>query len=427
MAATVRAMVEVERALALAQGHLGVIPAEAGKTIARELVSFEADLADIGAQTVDSGVATIALVKQLRARVGGEAAAFIHFGATSQDIIDTALVLRLVPVLEQLEKGLTATIAGLCRLAEAHRDTPMAGRTRFQQALPTSFGLKAAGWMTPLVRHLERLQQMRPRLLVVSFGGAGGTLASLADRGVEVEAALARELDLGLPDGIWHTQRDSVAELASWLSLVTGSLGKMAQDILLMVQNEVAELRETETTGRGGSSTLPQKANPISSEVVVSAARMNASLLTAIHQGQIQEHERGGPGWQLEWLSLPQMLACTGGALAHARGLAEQLSVKADAMRTNLDLSNGLLLAEAASFRIAEFMPKPEAQALVKTACQECIRSGQHLVDVLRETVDHPVDWDALRDPRNYLGSADALIDRALQRARAQAAVAAAD
>ena len=415
--AAVRAMVEVERALARAQAKLGVIPADAGPAISEALDAFVPDLSAIGLETVDSGVATIALVKQLRAKVGGEAAGFVHFGATSQDIIDTALVLRLVPIIEVLETRLQAVLGGLSSLAERHRKTAMVARTRYQQALPTSFGLKAAGWLSPLVRHRQRLGELRGRLLVVSFGGAGGTLASLAERGLAVETELASELGLGIPDGVWHTQRDNLAEFAGWLSLLTGSLGKMAQDVLLMAQNEVGELRETSIAGKGGSSTLPQKANPISSEVMVSAARFNAGMLSNMHQALIQEHERGGPGWQVEWMCLPQMIACAGGSLAHAAELAEQMSVQLPALGRNLNLSNGLLLAEAASFRLAEFMPRPQAQALVKAACNQSLETGQHLIDLLQSEVSHPVDWDGLRDPRNYLGATDALIDRAIRKA----------
>jgi len=253
---------------------------------------------------------------------------------------------------------------------------------------------------------------------VVSFGGAAGTLASLQNSGLAVEAGLAEELSLGVPGGVWHTQRDSMAELAGWLAMVTGACGKMGQDVLLLAQNEVAELRETAVLGRGGSSTLPQKANPISSEVLVSAARMNAGLLANVHQGVVQEHERGGPGWQLEWMCLSQMLACTGGALRHATRLASEMDVQADAMAGNLERSRGLLLAEAASFALAKFMPKPQAQAVVKETCLECIADGRHLMDALAERVDHPVDWSALRDPRNYLGEAQGLINRALLLAR---------
>lgn len=417
-AALVASMVEVEAALARAEARVGVIPAEAGTAIDRALGSYQPDLETIGLRTADSGVATIELVRQLRAHVGGTAGAFVHFGATSQDIIDTAFVLRLRAILSLLESSLRACLAGLAEQAERHRETPLAGRTRFQQALPTSFGLKVAGWMGPLIRNLQRLDELRPRVLAVSFGGAGGTLASLGDQGLAVEAALAEELDLSVPTGIWHTQRDGMGDLAGWLSLVTGACGKVGQDVLLLAQNEVAELRETGVAGRGGSSTLPQKANPISSEVLVSAARMNAGLVANVHQAMLQEHERGGPGWQVEWMCLPQMLACAGGALSHMERLASEMSVQAESMARNLENAQGLLLAEAASFRLAEFMPKPDAQALVKEACLRCIENGQHLVDELMNCVDHPVDWPALRDPRNYLGEASGLIDRTLAAAR---------
>ena len=417
-AETVRAMIRVEVALARAEARLGVIPAAAAEAISRAGAGFAADLGAMGASTEKSGVATIALVEQFRQTIGGEAAAWLHWGATSQDIIDTALVIRLAPLLDHVDARLAALVAGLAGLADRHRGTVLAARTRFQQALPTSFGLKAAGWLLPLLRHRRRLEELRPRLLTVQFGGAAGTLAALGGDGAAVMDALADELGLVRATAPWHAQRDGVAELAGWLSLVTGSLGKFGQDMILMAQTEVGEVRESAASGRGGSSTLPQKANPVAGEVLVTAARMNATLVSAVHQGQIQEHERGGPGWQLEWLALPQMLACTGAALRQAGGLVERLEVSAERMAANLASQNGLLLAEAASFALAAHMPRPDAQALVKQACATVMAEGLPLVEVLRGRTDAPVDWVALADPANYLGANDQLIDRVLAEAR---------
>lgn len=411
--ATLRAMLDVEAGLARVQGRLGIIPAGAAARIADVAAAFEANLAGIAAGTEKSGVPIIPLVEQLRAAVGGEAAGYVHWGATSQDIVDTGLVLRLRGVAGLLEGRILRLSGLLAKLADLHRGTAMAARTRSQQALPTSFGLKVAGWLSPLVDHAARLEEMRPRLLAVQFGGAVGTLAALGDRGIEAMEALGAELDLAVPAAPWHARRDGLSEFAGWLSLVTGSLGKMAQDLILLAQSEVAEVRPG---AGGGSSTMPQKSNPVACEVMVTLARSNATLLSAMHQAAIQEHERGSPGWQLEWLTLPQMAVAAGAALNHAITVVETLEVDAARMRANLDASNGLILAEAASFALSAHMPRAEAQALVKDACRAVAKTGRPLMEILAGRTDAPVDWVAVADPANYLGTANALIDRILAR-----------
>jgi 3-carboxy-cis,cis-muconate cycloisomerase len=414
-AATIRAMLDVEAALARVQARLGIVPEDAAARIAGVAASFEPDIAGIAAGTEKSGVPIIPLVEQLRAAVGGEAAGYVHWGATSQDIVDTGLVLRLRGVAGLLEGKIERLSGLLGKLADQHRGTVMAARTRSQQALPTSFGLKAAGWLAPLIDHTTRLDELRSRLFAVQFGGAVGTLAALGERGIEVMEALGEELDLAVPAAPWHVRRDSLAEFAGWLSMVSASLGKMAQDLILLAQSEVAEVRPG---AGGGSSTMPQKSNPVACEVIVTAARSNATLISAMHQAMIQEHERGSPGWQLEWITLPQMAVTTGAALNHAIAVVETLEVDATRMRANLDASNGLILAEAATFALAEHMPRPQAQALVKEACGEVAKSGQSLTKLLAAKTDAPVDWDAAADPANYLGAANELIDRILSRRR---------
>ena len=412
-AATVRAMLDVEAALARVQARLGIIPEDAAARIANVAASFEADIAGIAAGTEKSGVPIIPLVEQLRAAVGGEAAAYVHWGATSQDIVDTGLVLRLRGVADQLAAKVETLSGLLAGLADEHRGTVMAARTRSQQALPTSFGLKAAGWLSPLIDHRARLEEIRPRLLAVQFGGAAGTLAALGERGIEVMEALGAELNLAVPAAPWHVQRHGLAEFAGWLSVVTGSVAKIAQDLILLAQSEVAEVRPG---AGGGSSTMPQKSNPVACEAMVTLARSNATLLSAMHQAMIQEHERGGPGWQLEWLTLPQMAVATGAALNHAIAVIGTLDVDAARMRANLEASGGLILAEAAAFVLAEHMPRLEAQTLVKQSCSEAAKSGQPLMKLLAGKTDAPVDWDAVADPANYLGAANELIDRILSR-----------
>ncbi len=415
-AAQARAMVRVEGALAAVQGRLGVIEAEAAGRIVGALAGFEPDLADLAQGTASAGVPVPALVAQLRAAVGGPAGGFVHWGATSQDIVDTALVLCLREVAALLEARLVATAEALARLADAHRATPTVARTRFQQALPTVFGLKVAGWLAPLLRHRERLRELRPRLLLVQLGGAAGNLAALGERGVEVMEALAAELDLGCPPMPWHSQRDALAEFASWLALLTGSLGKIGGDVLLLAQNEVAEVREA---AGGGSSTMPQKSNPVRAEALVTLARRNAALVAGMHQAAVHAHERDGAAWQLEWTILPGMAAGAAAALAHAHALAATLVVDAGRMRAVLDGTRGLLLAEAVSFALAGRMGRAEAQALVKAAAREVLESGGDLVEAVaaRAAGGPPIDGPALRARAERPACADALIDRVLEAA----------
>ena len=419
----VRHMLNVEAALAQVQGRLGVIPTDAAAHIASTAAALEIDFALLQAGTEKAGLPVIELVRQLRAAVhktaGAGAASYVHWGATTQDIMDTALVLQIRAALTILETKLRQVVQHLAQLAERHRHTLMAGRTHSQQALPITFGLKAANWLAPLLRHQQRLAQLKPRLLTVQFGGAAGTLASLGADGLVVVEALAAELDLNTPLLPWHTQRDNLAELAGWLSLISGSLAKMAQDIILLAQSEVGEVQESADRSRGGSSTMPQKSNPIISELIIAAARANAAQLSAMHGALIQEHERATHGWQLEWLTLPQMFAHTATALNKALLLSQNLAVDAARMRQNVAASNGLMLAEAVSFALAAHMARSAAKALVTQAVQTALAEDRHLVDVVQGMTEAPVDWETLRDERNYLGAAQQFIDRVLAEANA--------
>jgi 3-carboxy-cis,cis-muconate cycloisomerase len=303
----------------------------------------------------------------------------------------------------------------------------LAGRTHGQQALPITFGIKIAAWLTPILRHLQRLDEILPRLLVVQFGGAAGTLAALGAKGLAVMQGLAEELRLGVPLMPWHAQRDSLVEFAGWLSLVTGSLGKMAQDIILLAQTEVGEVGESAEQGRGGSSTMPQKSNPITSELIVAAARTNAALLSALHNAQIQEQERATHGWQMEWLTLPQMMLLTSGALKHARYLASHLQADGKTMRANIARGNDLILAEAAVFTLARAMPKAKAEELVKKACGVALSEGKQVIQVVQELsageiVAGSIDWQALAQPENYLGASNEILDRVLNAAYSRVA-----
>jgi 3-carboxy-cis,cis-muconate cycloisomerase len=308
-------------------------------------------------------------------------------------------------------------IKNLAQLARRYRSSLMAGRTHSQQALPIPFGLKVAGWLAPLLRHRQRLAELKPRLLVVQLGGAAGTLAALGELGRNVQAEVAADLNLGVPLMPWHSQRDSLAEVAGWLSLVSGSLAKMAQDVILLAQSEVGEVRESADPWRGGSSTMPQKSNPIASELIIAAARTNASLLAAMHQALVQEHERASHGWQVEWLNLPPMFALTSAALDKAVFLSQHLVVDEDRMRQNVAASNGLMLAEAITFALVPFMSRAEAKQLVQESCQLALEQGRHLIDIVSEKTGAPVDWQALRDEAAYFGSAGAFITRVLHEA----------
>lgn len=412
----VRCLLEVEGSLARVQGQLGVIPAGAAEHIASQVATLSVDFDQLRSGTEQAGFPVIELVRQLRAHMGNDTADYVHWGATTQDVMDTALVLQIRAAIAILEPELKTLIQSLARLADQHRHTLMAGRTHSQQALPIPFGLKVAGWLAPLIRHCERLSQLKPRLLVVQFGGAAGTLAALGKAGIPVRNALSAELELGIPLMPWHSQRDALAELANWLSLLTGSLAKMAQDVILLAQSEIAEARESSDVTRGGSSAMPQKSNPVVSEFILVAHRTNASLLSSMHQALVQEHERGTYG-QMEWLALPQMFALTGSALEKAAWLGENLVVDADRMRANVAASGGLMLAEAVTYALAPYIGFAAAKKTVSEAAGRAAADGRRLLDIIREQSQVPLDWESLREEENYLGASETFIDEVIQSA----------
>ena len=407
--AQVRAMLAVEAALVRVEGRLGVIPADAAARIADVARYLEPDLDEIGAGTAADGVPIPALVKALRGAVGARAVPYVHWGATSQDIIDTALVLRLKDALDLLSARLEEVIAALTAQAREHSALVMAARTRSQIATPMTFGLKVATWLVPLMRHRDRLAELRPRLEVVQFGGAAGTLAALGDQGIAVMEGLAAELGLVAPPLPWHSQGDTMAELGGWLSLVTGSLGKMGEDLVLLGQSEVGEVSAGDG---GGSSTMPNKSNPVAAETLVALARFNAGMVGTLHQALIQRHERDGAAWPLTWLALPPMLMATAGALGHAAKLSVALQPDAARMAEHLEATHGLILAEAATFLLAAHMPRPQAQELVAACCKEATAAGRHLFDILAERADAPIDWPAEKDPARHVGATEALVKR---------------
>lgn len=410
--AVIRAMLDVEGALALAEADAGLLPQPSADHIAMVCQNVTIAPADLADGTARDGVPVPVFVAELRKAVGPEHASYVHWGATSQDIHDTALLLRLRQVLDLHEKALWTLAGKLADLTEAHRATPIAARTRMQQATPTSFGLKVAVWLSSILRNIERLKSVRTGLLLLSFGGASGNLSALGDHAIAVETRLAERLSLAVSTAPWHAVRDGYLDYANWLALVTGTLGKIGNDLILLAQNEVAEIS---LGSGGGSSTMPNKVNPVGPEVLVTLARNNIGLLANMHQSALHEHERGGASWMLEWLNLPQMAVATGTALAHANAVFDALTVNADRMRENIEASNGLLLAEAASFELSAHMPRPKAQALVKNACKTALESKRHLFDILSEATDTPIDWRALREPAGHMGSSDVLISRVLE------------
>ncbi len=406
--AEVRAMLLVEGMLAKVQGELGVIPEDSAFFIQRSSMEVQIDPAALADGMARDGVPVPALVEAFRkAMEAPEHAQYVHWGATSQDIMDTALVLRLRQFVTLVEKRLESLEGALTGLARETRDVVMAARTRSQIATPTTFGAVVAGWVLPLRRHRERLARLRGRLLVVSLSGASGTASALGGKAGETERALAEALKLGVAEGPWHTARDSIGELAALLSLIAGSLGKIGQDVILLSQSEVAEI---DTGKGGGSSTMPQKSNPVAAETLVTMGRFTAGIVGQIHQSQIHAQQRDGTAWAQEWLVLPQICIATGVALQHAITLAGNLQPNPGRMLSNIAATSGTIFAEAASFALAEHMPRPEAQEKVKQAVHSALRDGKHLRDVLEATTDADVDWNAVFDATRQTGRATDIV-----------------
>lgn len=410
-------MLDVEAALARAQARLGIIPAEAAAAITTAATYANLDPAELAASVRNVGYPVVGLVRGLSRAAGEEAGRWTHWGATTQDIMDTATVLQVREGLTLIETSLTAILRALITQAQRHRDTVMAGRTHLQQALPTSFGLKCATWALPLIRHLERLSQLRPRVEQVSFGGAAGTLASLGDEGIAVMESLAEELGLHPATAPWHVARDSLAETVSLLGLIAGSLAKFATDTALLSQTEVGEISEPHVQGRGSSSTMPQKRNPISAEYVRAGAQGAQAMVPLMQGAMAQDHERGTGPWQAEILALPQCFLLTHGALEHARSIAEGMVVDAERMRRNLDLTGGLIVAEAVMMGLAPMLGRAQAHHVVQHACDVALGENVPLADALSREPDITGRLDAaaiarLTDPSHYLGSAGAFIDR---------------
>ncbi|MGG5822236.1 class-II fumarase/aspartase family protein [Falsiroseomonas sp. HW251] len=414
-------MLDVEAALARAQARLGLIPAEAATAITAAADVARLDLPALAKATAAMGFPTVGLVKQLSALAGPEAGRWTHWGATTQDILDTALVLQLREAIALLQADLNALIAALAALARAHRDTVMPGRTHAQQALPITFGYKVALWLDPLITTRERLVQLKPRLLKLEFGGAVGTLASLGADGPRVAAELAKELDLVLPAIPWHVARDGIAELGCWCGLLDGTLAKAATDVMLLMQSEVGEASEPAGPGKGGSSTMPQKRNPIGCEYVLVQARAAQGQVPQLLNAMIHEHERGAGAMQLEQLALGQVLLLTHGALVTFLPIAQGLEVDAARMRRNLGDGGGLIMAEAVMMGLAPKLGRGTAHEVVHHAVQAALREGIDLATALAKDPRVSAVLDeagiaTLTDPAGYLGSAAASVEAVLAR-----------
>ena len=415
-------MLDVEAALARVQARLGIIPADAAAAITAAAHVDNLDTSELAASVRNVGYPVVGVVRGL-SRAAGPAGAWTHWGATTQDIMDSATVLQAKDGLTLIRTTLDQIIAALARQADTHRHTVMAGRTHLQHALPVTFGLKCAIWLQPLIAHRERLDQLRPRLEVVQFGGAAGTLASLGDQGLPVLLSLADELGLATAPAPWHVARDAFAEAVAFLGLVCGSLAKIATDIILLCQNEVAEVAEPYVPGRGQSSTMPQKRNPIASEYILASARMVQALVPVMQGAMAQDHERATGPWQAELLALPQAFVLTHGALDHTLTIAEGMVVDAPRMRRNLDLTGGLIVAEAVMMGLAPHLGREEAHHVVKHACDTALTTGDTLANTLalEPTVTAKLDRaaiDKLTDPAAYLGATQSFIDRVLEGVR---------
>ncbi|MDJ0391645.1 3-carboxy-cis,cis-muconate cycloisomerase [Roseomonas sp. E05] len=417
--AILQRMLDVEAALARAQARLGIVPQAAAEAITAAARAERLDLPALAVATRNTGYPVVGLVKQLSAAAGPEAGRWTHWGATTQDIVDSATVLVLRDALGLLGPELDRLCAALAARAEEHRDTVMAGRTHLQHALPVTFGYKCAVWLAPLLAMRERLAQLRPRVLRVQFGGAVGTLASLGGQGLDVLRELAQELSLGEPSIPWHVVHDALAEAVCWCGLLCGPLAKFATDIMLLMQTEVAEVAEPHAPGRGGSSTMPQKRNPIACEYVLAQARGVQALVPQMLAALPHDQERGTGPWQAEPLALFQSLLLTHGALSQAVLVAEGMTVDAARMRRNLDSTGGLIVAEAVMMGLAPLLGREEAHHIVHHACDVALAEGVPLAEALGREEMVAARLDAaeigrLTDPAGYLGSAAAFVDRVL-------------
>ena len=414
-------MLRFEAALARAEARVGIIPNEAASAIAETCRVERFDVPALERDGRHAGTLAIPLVQQLIERVPREARPYVHWGATSQDAIDTALVLQMRDGLDVLVNDLIASGNALATLAESHRMAVMPGRTVLQQAVPITFGLKAARWLGAVGRQIATLRRLRREYLVLQFGGAAGTLAALGKDGLAVAEHLASELDLPLPDVPWHAERDRPASVVAALGVTAGLVAKIAGDFILMAQTEVAEVAEGAALGKGTSSAMPQKRNPVDATHAIAAAQLAIGVVPVMLSAMAQEHERGAGGWQTEWTAIPDAFRHVMRAATHLRAAIGGLDVRSDRMRVNLEEASGALMAESLSTTLAARVGRPEAMRLTSGVVELAFRERITLSEAAGRDRDvsellTPTELDRAFDPTSYLGSTSALIDRALRR-----------
>ena len=416
----VQKYLDFEAALARAQMMLNIIPKNAAAEIVRHCDAKKIDMAMLKSATEKIGYPVLPVVQQLVKLCKKGLGEWSHWGATTQDITDTATIMQIRESLDLVEKEINGISDALAKLAKKYRDTPMAGRSNLQQAVPITFGYKMATLLGAFERHKQRLKELRPRVLVAEFGGAAGTLSSLGKDGLKVQAKLCKELKLGQPDISWHTVRDRIAEVGCFLGLVTGTCGKIAFDVKLLMQTEVEEVYEPFHEGRGSSSTMPQKRNPISSVYITAQTAMVKQLTAALLEAMVEDHERATGPWEIEWIALPEIFMLSAGALAQTRFLVEGLQVNEKKMRENLDITNGLIMSEAVMMGLGPTLGRNKAHDLVYDVCRQVVKTGRPLIDLLvedKEISKHATrkQLEKMADPANYLGVAGEMVDRVLK------------
>jgi 3-carboxy-cis,cis-muconate cycloisomerase len=415
----VQKYLDFEAALAIAQARLKIIPQEACDEIIKHCDAKEYDMAKLKEATERIGYPVLPVVQQLVKLCKDGLGEWSHWGATTQDITDTATVLVLREALDIVGQEIDGISDALAALAKKYRDTPMAGRSNLQQAVPITFGYKVATMLAGFERHKQRLSELKKRLLVVEFGGAAGTLSSLGKDGLKCQEELAKELKLGQPVATWHTVRDTIAEVGCFLGLVTGSCGKIAFDVKLLMQTEVEEVYEPFHEGRGSSSTMPQKRNPISSVYITAQTAIVKQLVAALLEAMIEDHERATGPWEIEWIVLPEIFMLTAGALAQTKFVVSGLQVNEKKMRENIDITKGLVMSEAVMMGLGPTLGRNKAHDMVYDVCRLVVKTGRPLIDLLVE--DKEISKHATRaqlekmvDPANYLGVAGEMVDRVL-------------
>jgi len=411
--------IAIERALAIVQARLGLIPQEAADEIVSHCHLDQIDMERLRQQTERIGYPILGVVTQLNQLCRDKLGEYVHWGATTQDITDTATVLQIRQALDLVDADLAALATGLARLAKDHRLTPVIGRSNLQQAIPVTFGYKMAGILSAVLRHRERIAQLRERVLVGEFAGAAGTLASLQTGAMETQAGLCAELGLGQPVIAWHTIRDNIAEVGCVLGLIGGTLGKLSMDVKLMMQTEVGEVYEPYHHGRGSSSTMPQKRNPISSAYTHGAISVIRQHAAALMDAMVADHERSTGPWQIEWIVLPEAFCLLAGALKQMRTVVDGLEVDAEAMRRNIDMTGGLVMSEAVMMGLGPYIGREYAHDLVYDLCRQSLQTKTPLIDLLAahpEICRHVTREQLLQmlDPAQYLGQSGVMVDRVL-------------